>query len=1248
MATDNLHCIDVSNALIVIGSRDFGSEKVVAPETVSSYQSPSGGVPSASPFSDQQEKQLRSEIDRLNAELARVSKKAEYWEQESQNSSRKIDQNAVYYNDRINTLDSELLDGRRQLVAKEDELFSIRNSLRNAESDLLRTKDLLQAAQTDASRRQQLHTDQLAVEQRKLTALETQLKEVQMTVYAKDDEIRQLKAAANDAGATSRSSPVASSESDVAVELRAKVQSLQATIDRLESANQLQFDELRDAKRKLDAKDGDMGSLTAEVERLKQQLRLASESSSSTSQETNRQVEFLQNELTQAKDANASLSLALKQKEDEFRKFQQQREQSIGEMRDKLEDAEKSKLFLTHSITEKDQELAVLRRKADLLEQSQTANQDVARTQERELRLIGQHEQEIANMRGKIDDLKHELSLLQINSSSTAASLQAKNEEIESLRTLQAKLHENIKILEKEKHDKDVAHLQLHTQLDAKNIEIARLQNASGQLEYFREVSRVREEEIAQLKLQLMTSVQQAQAAAVKSNEAMLSPTELSELQMENSLLKTKLDTKQVELRSRTEEVHFLQEKLDAAFKDLSAAQNQARSAQSEAKTLKSEVESLQHHLQIETESTAAKDKKIRGFREELLHLQKLLSEAEQAKRRERDTSDAHTQTKAEAPKEVAHVGVQKSVVAYDVGVSATQRVEQRDVGAQASLATAAPPAAPPAVATRVFSVQTDPVQPEVREIVRTVPVPMATAAEPQLEAVITSEMRLQMDYMREVKEELSQKMQQCNLLLSTLAARDAASANRAAATAATTATATAARSGRAVQMNNFLRDTSDDASGDSPPADAATRRASHVQIVRDENVTPNDKARHRRATDRRVDETDDLDSVSDIRSPDDGATFSLVDRLSALFTAVLQGSVGYKASTSGDTRVLHAILGGQQDATAARHAMARLAENKHRALCSLTRDFAAHLTACKDIIRHGRSVVADMKRQYARRANSKDEINELTFDLNLAIRLARKLQETLELVKAQNKELAVDTAQLKGKSRASAGNAVVAMAQLIVGVDRAVESFSSLATTLVNQMSRAATTDSVPSPVGYADRRTLVDDTDDASDFDYELIAQTRPTPALRGRDLYPARSASPPTTRSHRHTTVSGATATLRASSAHGHGGRAASLSPSRRPAKSADYRDKLDIIQHQLNSAQQKHVDSLREYDRHYKCVAARDPYPHRLCRLSICVCCVGGSAVWSKKSVNRRRRRRCIARPMASAKPSTRRVCARRCR
>lgn len=1172
--------------MAVTGSRDFGGEKAVAPETVSSYQSPTGGLSSASPFSDQQEKQLRSEIDRLNAEVTRISKKADYWEQESQNSSRKIDQNAVYYNDRINTLDSELLDARRQVVAKEDELFSMRNSLRNAESELTRTKDLLQAAQTDASRRQQLHADQLAVEQRKLSALETQLKDVQMTVYAKDDEIRLLKAAANEAAAaTSRASPVASNDSDVVVELRAKISSLQSTIDRLESTNQVQFDELRDAKRKVEAKDGDVASLNAEVDRLKQQLRQASESTSTASHETNRQVEFLQSELTQAKDANASLSLALKQKDDEFRKFQQQREQSIGEMRDKLEDAEKSKLFLTHSITEKDQELAVLRRKADLLEQSQTASQDMARYQERELRLIAQHEQEIANMRGKIDDLKHELSLLQINSSSTAASLQSKNEEIESLRQLQAKLHENIKILEKEKHDKDVAHLQLHTQLDAKNVEIARLQNASGQLEYFREVSRVREEEIAQLKLQLMTAVQQAQAAATKSNEAMLSPTELSELQMENNLLKTKLDTKQVELRSRTEEVHFLQEKLDAAFKDLSAAQNQARSAQSEAKTLKTEVESLQHHLQIETEATAAKDKKIRGFREELLHLQKLLSEAEQAKRRERDTSDAYTQTKAEPPKEVAHIGVQKSVVAYDVGVSATQRVEQRDVGAQASLA-ATSPAAPPAKATRVFSVQTDPVQPEVREIVRTVPVPMTTAAaEPQLEAVITSEMRLQMDYMREVKEELSQKMQQCNLLLSTLAARDAAAGQRTATATAATAT-TSARPGRAVQLNNFLRDTSDDASSDSP-ADAA-RRAPHVQIVRDENLTPNDKSRHRRPADRRVDETDDLDSVSDIRSPDGGGGFSLVDCLSALFTAVLQCSVGYKASTSGDTRVLHAILGGQQDATAARHAMARLAENKHRALCTLTRDFAAHLTACKDIIRHGRHVVADMKRQYARRANSKDEINELTFDLNLAIRLARKLQETLELVKTQNKGLAVDTAQLKGKSRASAGNAVLAMAQLIAGVDRAVDSFSTLATTLVNQMSRAAT-DSASSPAAYPERRTLVDDTDDVSDFDFELIAQSRPTPALRGRDLYPARSASPPTSRSHRHAAVSGATATLRASSAHGHGSRAASLSPTRRPTKSADYRDKLDIIQHQLNSAQQKHVDSLREYDRHYKCVA-----------------------------------------------------------
>lgn len=87
-----------------------------------------------------QERILHDEIDQLRSDNLRYIKKAEYLENGAQNCNCKIDQNAVYYNDRISTLDGELLDVKRQIVTKDEDLFSLNNHVVMQRRNYLATK----------------------------------------------------------------------------------------------------------------------------------------------------------------------------------------------------------------------------------------------------------------------------------------------------------------------------------------------------------------------------------------------------------------------------------------------------------------------------------------------------------------------------------------------------------------------------------------------------------------------------------------------------------------------------------------------------------------------------------------------------------------------------------------------------------------------------------------------------------------------------------------------------------------------------------------------------------------------------------------------------------------------------------------------------------------------------------------------------------------------------------------------------
>lgn len=134
-------------------------------------------------------------LTHANADIARLQKRLEYLELENQNNVKKLDQNAVYYNDRISTLESELLASKRQLMGKDEEIFTSKNQLRAVEADLARSKETQASAEVDFSRQKQFLTDQLAFEQRKIQMMETQQSELHGVIRTKDSELQSLKLA---------------------------------------------------------------------------------------------------------------------------------------------------------------------------------------------------------------------------------------------------------------------------------------------------------------------------------------------------------------------------------------------------------------------------------------------------------------------------------------------------------------------------------------------------------------------------------------------------------------------------------------------------------------------------------------------------------------------------------------------------------------------------------------------------------------------------------------------------------------------------------------------------------------------------------------------------------------------------------------------------------------------------------------------------------------------------------------------
>lgn len=252
---------------------------------------------------------------------------------------------------------------------------------------------------------------------------------------------------------------------------------LQSKLRSVDQKCESQEQDLRDAKRHID-------NCNREIERFLEQLVLPEAST--------KQLEALRIELIRVNEQCQLLTSNLTQKETELERAHAQQQSLLNDMKVKLQDAEKSKYFLTHCITEKDQELAVLRRKLDVLDKQQLQHQSndseqqlqqqLKQHQERELLLIAQQEQEAANLCSKIEDLPHELSLLQINSNAAAASLQMRAEKNDFQRENLIRMQELVAGLEREKKERDLTLMQVNAQLDGKQMEIARLQSSSSQI----------------------------------------------------------------------------------------------------------------------------------------------------------------------------------------------------------------------------------------------------------------------------------------------------------------------------------------------------------------------------------------------------------------------------------------------------------------------------------------------------------------------------------------------------------------------------------------------------------------------------------------------------------------------------------------------------------------------------------------------------------------------------------------------
>lgn len=1073
---------------------------------------------SAQPFSvpktsDQTDNEIA--LTHARADIARLQKRLEYLELENQNNIKKLDQNAVYYNDRISTLESELLASKRQLMAKDEEIFTSKNQLRAVEADLARSKETLASAEVDFSRQKQYLSDQLAFEQRKIQMMETQQNELHSVIRTKDSELQSLKLA-------SISSSQNTTPSIDTKLLQEEKQQLQEATFTLKASNQTLISELQDVKFQLDSEKRKRESQQEEISQLQNQLLLLT-SGQSSGQEQLRQISSLKQQVQDAERGQQEALYQLKLKDTEMERLQNQFDMASKELRSKLEDTEKSKLFLSHSITEKDQESAILRKKMELMEQNESRSTELAQYRDKEMQVTMQREQEIANLRGKIEELKVEMSLLQTNLSTSSTALHIKNEEVDGARALNRKLQDNINQLEKDKRDRDLTIMQLNSQLDDSNLEIARLQSIANQVDYMKEVVRLREEDISKMKLEI-ASLQQQAFASKPSTETGVD----SSLRMEISFLKTKLDSSQLEVRSKSDEVELLQNKLKQTYQELSSLQNQVRNLQGDLKSATSDVEHLTLQLHAETEMGAQKDKKLRGFREELLHLQKRLSEAEQVKRKEKDLTNASTQTIPEATKQLRHQGVQKDVVGYEVGVTAKFEVEQRHVGVQS------------AAKARELGCQTE-------------SFPQAAVDSTERRSEEVAEMKVQMDYV-------------CNTLLKMIASKDHQPTD--------SSPQLPQRREGAIMRDNYVENRFEDhvieasrksnsrASKPFPSSSAAHhhqyrgRHSPEERYSDEENVTP--------TQDRRAAEVDDLESVSELKSPDSARSkVALVDQLGRVFSQVLHATVGYKIGDAKTARMISKAMSGGLDSVDEKE-MLPLIERKRRSSSQVLLNIAKALKDCKDTVRQGRQMVSQMKSNYRAESISRDQINEFSSDLNLGIRLARKLQEVYDSTKRDDRELSRVLDQMKQKLRRQSSRNAERAAELIVSMDIAVDGLSRMVSSLIQQLS--------------GDNEIREWSTDDVSD-EIQMKKKARFESELPRSVIHTRHSSSPPL---KRPVYASERISTIRNDQLL----RVASLSPTRGLQRSSNYREKLDIIQKQLSTAQQKQVDSLRDYDRHYR--------------------------------------------------------------
>jgi hypothetical protein len=259
---------------------------------------------------------------------------------------------------------------------------------------------------------------------------------------------------------------------------------------------------------------------------------------------------------------------------------------------------------LSEELSSKDNELRIVQVKFSTLEAEKQSFEETMQSRQ----------SEIGSLRSRLSELETEamrLRTFEIQVQSLQQALVERDKEMLKLRTELS--------TETSSSSLQAASLKNRlTELAAKNEEVQSLHE-------FLATQRFENEQTLKDVFKLRSELSQSQQAhEIDQNRLKMVELELSHV---NDMLSSQRNLERSTLTSREQDIESLRSRIRELERENSAAQQEVQMIQQHSDRSNEELESLQSQLITERETSAQKDKKIKSFREELLQLQKRMSE---------------------------------------------------------------------------------------------------------------------------------------------------------------------------------------------------------------------------------------------------------------------------------------------------------------------------------------------------------------------------------------------------------------------------------------------------------------------------------------------------------------------------------------------------------------------------------------------------------------------------------------------